>query len=274
MNDSFLIQAGLWGTATGLSALATTQYLNFKRKERNLPAACEFEALETELALKRSQLRDANETIGRAQIVLSQAEETRRWLSEQKAELVRIEADRKAQEGLRAEIITQTAKLESLMAELSRAGKDVAAEEAKVVSLASQKAELTASVSDLNTRFTKCIRETIENLVPTEDILNTYLTLPEEDTNLDVEHDGYHEEEQEEERPDVGEALDAVDNIEQEQVADDAPPAGTIQPGELPEPVETPGGTKTVAVTPAPAAPHRESLFPDAPEVGKKALEE
>lgn len=172
MNDSFLIQAGLWGTATGLSALATTQYLNFKRKERNLPAACEFEALETELALKRSQLRDANETIGRAQIVLSQAEETRRWLSEQKAELVRIEADRKAQEGLRAEIITQTAKLESLMAELSRAGKDVAAEEAKVVSLASQKAELTASVSDLNTRFTQLQQDIADRTLHLNGVLN------------------------------------------------------------------------------------------------------
>ena len=172
MNDSFLIQAGLWGTATGLSALATTQYLNFKRKERNLPAACEFEALETELALKRSQLRDANETIGRAQIVLSQAEETRRWLSEQKAELVRIEADRKAQEGLRAEIITQTAKLESLMAELSRAGKDVAAEEAKVVSLASQKAELTASVSDLNTRFTQLQQDIADRTLHLNSVLN------------------------------------------------------------------------------------------------------
>ena len=131
--------------------------------------------------------------------------------------------------------------------------------------------------SELNTRFTKCIRETIENLVPTEEILNTYLTLPEEESNLEMEHDGYEEQEEQEERPDVGEALDAVDNIEQEEsapLADGAPAVGTIQPGELPEPVETPGGTKTVAVTPAPAAVHRESLFPDAPEVGKKALEE
>jgi hypothetical protein len=128
--------------------------------------------------------------------------------------------------------------------------------------------------TELNTRFTKCIRETIENLVPTEEILNTYLTLPEEETNLEMEHDGYEDpEEHTEERPDVGEALDAVDNIEQEEpLADGAPPAGTIQPGELPEPVETPGGTKTVAVTPAPI--HKESLFPDAPEVGKKGLED
>lgn len=180
MNDSFFVQAGMWGTATALSALATTQYFNFKRKERQLPAACEFEALETELALRRSQLREANETIGRAQIILTQAEETRKWMNDQKAELARIESDRKAQEGLRGEIVSQTAKLNALlaeidrtqqglraeiveqtaklnaiMAELARAGRDVAAEEAKVVSLATQKAELAASVHDLNGRFIK-----------------------------------------------------------------------------------------------------------------------
>jgi hypothetical protein len=180
MNDSFFVQAGMWGTATALSALATTQYFNFKRKERRLPAACEFEALETELALRRSQLREANDTIGRAQIILTQAEETRKWMNDQKAELARIESDRKAQEGLRGEIVSQTAKLNALlaeidrtqqglraeiveqtaklnaiMAELARAGRDVAAEEAKVVSLATQKAELAASVHDLNGRFTK-----------------------------------------------------------------------------------------------------------------------
>lgn len=155
MNDSFLIQAGLWGTATGLSALATTQYFNFKRKERNLPAACELESLQAELALRRAEWRAANEAIGQAQITLKHAEETRKWMSEQKAELVRIEADRKAQEELRAEVIAQSEKLKALMAELARAGKDVAAEEAKVVSLATQKAELTASVNGLTEQFTK-----------------------------------------------------------------------------------------------------------------------
>jgi len=155
MNDSFLIQAGLWGTATTLSALATTQYFNFKRKERNLPAACELEHLEAELALRREEWRAANEAIGRAQITLTHAEETRKWMSSQQAELVRIQADRKAQEELRAEVIAQSEKLKALMAELARAGKDVAAEEAKVVSLATQKAELTASVNGLNAQFAK-----------------------------------------------------------------------------------------------------------------------
>ena len=91
-----------------------------------------------------------------------------------------------------------------------------------------------------------------------------------------MEHDGYEDPEEQEERPDVGEALDAVDNLEQEQampLADGAPPAGTIQTAELPDPVETPGGTKTVTVTPV-APIHKESLFPDAPEMGKKGLED
>ena len=128
--------------------------------------------------------------------------------------------------------------------------------------------------NELNIRFTKCIRDTIENLVPTEEILNTYLSLPENENELEMEQGDDNEEEYEEPRPDVGEALDAVDNIEQEQPMptpeQDAPPAGTLQSAELPDPVETPGGTKTVAVTPV----HRETLFADAPEVGKKALDD
>ena len=159
MNYSFLIQAGLWGTSSVLSALAVTQYLNFRRKEKNLPAACEFEALETELALRRSQLREANETIGRAQIVLTHAEETRKWIAEQKSELTRIEADRKAQEGLRAEVITQQAKLDALMSELARAGKEIAAEEAKVVNLATQKAQQEAAVEELKEQLLKLQQE-------------------------------------------------------------------------------------------------------------------
>ncbi len=159
MNYSFLIQAGLWGTSSVLSALAVTQYLNFRRKEKNLPAACEFEALETELALRRSQLREANETIGRAQIVLTHAEETRKWIAEQKGELTRIEADRKAQEGLRAEVITQQAKLDALMSELARAGKEIAAEEAKVVNLATQKAQQEAAVEELKEQLMKLQQE-------------------------------------------------------------------------------------------------------------------
>lgn len=118
--------------------------------------------------------------------------------------------------------------------------------------------------NELNTRFTKCIRETIENLVPTEEILTTYLSLPEESEPFEMEPDDTYQEEEEEQPPDVGEALDAVDNMPEEQQA-----GSPIIDG-LPNPVETPGGTKTVVVTPV----HKESLFPDAPEIGKKGVDE
>jgi hypothetical protein len=197
MNDSFLLQAGLWGTATTLSALATTQYLNFKRKERNLPAACELENLQAELTLRREEWRAANEAIGQAQITLKHAEETRKWIQSQQAELIRIQADRQAQEGLRGEIVAQTAKLNALLAEierthqgldaeiatqtaklntitaeLARASKEVAAEEAKVVSLATQKAELTASVDDLKARFAKLEQDIADRTLHLNSVLN------------------------------------------------------------------------------------------------------
>lgn len=172
MNDSFFIQICLWGLTATLSALATTQYFNFRRKEKNLPAACEFEALETELALRQSQLREANETIGRAQITLTHAEETRRWITEQKSELTRIEADRKAQEIIRTEITAQKAKLEALLAELSRASKDAASEEAKVVNLATQKAELVASVDGLKQSFSKLEQDISDRTLHLNGVLN------------------------------------------------------------------------------------------------------
>jgi hypothetical protein len=195
MNEPIMI--GLWGTATALSALATTQYFNFKRKERNLPAACELEATQTELEVRRAQLREANETIGRAQIAIAQADEARRWMGEQRTELLKLEADRRVQEGLRAEIVTQngklstlmaelgrtqeglraeiatqTAKLESLAGELSRTGKDVAAEEAKIVSLATQKAELAASVADLHKRYDKLVQDIADRSLNLNSIQN------------------------------------------------------------------------------------------------------
>jgi Family of unknown function (DUF5764) len=130
--------------------------------------------------------------------------------------------------------------------------------------------------NELNTRFTKCIRETIENLVPTEEILNTYLTLPENDTaEFEMEHGDDDVEEGPGARPDLDEALDAIQQEESMPAppVDDAPPVGSVMSSELPNPVETPGGTKTVAVTPAQPV-HKETLFPDAPETGKKGLDD
>ena len=155
MSDSFIIQTFLWAAATLLSSLAVTQYYNFKRKEKNLPLACELESIESELQIKQSKLQEANETIGKSQIILKHAEETRKWIADQKAELISIEADRKTQESIRSEIISQKAKLDGILSELSRATLNIASEEAKVTSLATQKAELVAAVEDLKSKFTK-----------------------------------------------------------------------------------------------------------------------
>jgi hypothetical protein len=115
---------------------------------------------------------------------------------------------------------------------------------------------------DLNRRFTKCIRETIENLVPTEEILNAYLTMPSESEEFEMEHEEPAPEAEPE--PEAGPDLD--------QAFDAAEAAQTPVIPEFPEVSETPGGTKTVSVTPV-APTHKEELFPDAPETGKKDVQ-
>jgi Family of unknown function (DUF5764) len=120
---------------------------------------------------------------------------------------------------------------------------------------------------ELTRRFTKCIRETIENLVPLEDIMNSYFPKDVDDFNMGGEDDAPEEpgedliEDAVQEQPtDVGEALDAAE-------AQGGPEGATpVDASELPVPDETPGGSRTINVTPV----HKEELFPDAPEVGKK----
>jgi hypothetical protein len=129
--------------------------------------------------------------------------------------------------------------------------------------------------TELNTRFTKCIRETIENLVPTEEILKTYIVMPDEN-NLDIEQG---EEDEEDEGPPLSD--DPLDPLGENPVPEGAPMApegqqmeeepveGELAPaGSVNHPAETPGGTKTVAVTPSLVPPqvHKENLFDDAKE--------
>lgn len=121
----------------------------------------------------------------------------------------------------------------------------------------------------LNKRFTKCIRDAIESLVPTEEILKTYIIMPDEN-NIDIDegHDEY-----EDEPPPLSD--DPLDPLGENPVPDDAPMApeeqsiDEIEPaGSVNHPAETPGGTKTVAVTPSlnPPQVHKENLFDDAKE--------
>jgi hypothetical protein len=124
---------------------------------------------------------------------------------------------------------------------------------------------------DLTRRFTKCIRETIENLVPLEAIMDNYFPKNIDDFNMgeeeepeEVGEDLIQDTHQEAPMEDPGEAMDAAE-------AQGGPEGGTPMDGsELPNPDETPGGSKTINVTPVNQTPHKEELFPDAPEGGKK----
>jgi hypothetical protein len=128
----------------------------------------------------------------------------------------------------------------------------------------------------LNKRFTKCIRDTIDTLVPTEEILKTYIIMPDEN-NLDIDEGG--EEDENNEGPPLTD--DPLDPLGENPVPEGAPMAPEGQPmeeepmegelapaGSVNHPAETPGGTKTVAVTPSLAPPqvHKENLFDDAKE--------
>ena len=124
---------------------------------------------------------------------------------------------------------------------------------------------------DLNKRFHKHICLVIEDLVPTAEILNTYLPLPAAGGDLDMNHDD-DDPEQEEDVPDIQDEMDAMPT------ADDA--AGTSGGGGSGMEIgKTPGGvdnmvTTTDGLTPpevpgaetggTPALPEQ-TLFDDAP---------
>jgi len=115
----------------------------------------------------------------------------------------------------------------------------------------------------LSTRFCKRISEVIEDLVPTAEILNTYLPLPAAGEDLDMDH--------EDEDPEGDEDVpDLADDVPPESENIDSLPQNT---GNM-EFGKTPGGVDTAvtvnnSLTPpdVPATPsdEGESLFPDAP---------
>ena len=117
----------------------------------------------------------------------------------------------------------------------------------------------------LTERFCSKIHKVIESLIPTAEILQTYLPMASGDLNIDED-----EEEHEEDIPDLEEPMEAppqdpeVDGVPMN--AD--PPAGTPSEGSPLNIGETPGGTKTVAVTPSLAPPKiaEQTLFDDARE--------
>jgi hypothetical protein len=119
----------------------------------------------------------------------------------------------------------------------------------------------------LTARFCKRIGEVIEDLVPTAEILNTYLPLPAAGDDLDMDHD--EEDPEDEDVPDL-------EGGEEEGIPDD-PAAGLPQNTGNMEFGKTPGGVDTAvtvnnSLTPPsvpgstpPPTDDGESLFPDAP---------
>jgi hypothetical protein len=124
---------------------------------------------------------------------------------------------------------------------------------------------------DLTRRFTKCIRETIENLVPLEAIMDNYFPKNIDDFNM-----GEDQEEPEEVGEDLIEDTQQEPDMEAALEASEGPaPAGTpLDESALPNPDETPGGSKTINVTPVNQTPHKEELFPSAPETMKNPGEQ
>jgi len=119
----------------------------------------------------------------------------------------------------------------------------------------------------LTARFCKRIGEVIEDLIPTAEILNTYLPLPATGEDLDMDHDDEEDPEGEEDIPDL------ADNVPPEENVDTLPQnTGNMEFG------KTPGGVDTAVTvnnsltppsvpgtTPAPVEDEGESLFSDAP---------
>jgi len=123
---------------------------------------------------------------------------------------------------------------------------------------------------ELTSRFTKCIRETIENLVPLEAIMDNYFPKDIDDFNMGQDEEAPEEPgedliQETHQEPDVAEAMDA---------AEAEGGATPVDADELPNPDETPGGSKTINVTPVNQTPHKEELFPSAPETMKNPAEQ
>jgi hypothetical protein len=118
--------------------------------------------------------------------------------------------------------------------------------------------------NDLNERFNKRICFVIEDLIPTAEILNTYLPLPAAGENLDMDHDEEEAADEDEDVPDIEDAMpsEEVDGIPQN--------TGNMEFGKTPGGVDT-AVTVNNSLTPpnvpgtTPAAPQSEDLFSDAP---------
>ena len=112
---------------------------------------------------------------------------------------------------------------------------------------------------NLTERFYKKIGDVIEDLIPTAEILNTYLPLPAAGEDLDMDHE---DEGEDEDVPDLEEPEDPAEGLPQN--------TGNMEFGKTPGGVDT-AVTVNNSLTPpsvpgtTPAMDDGESLFPDAP---------
>ncbi len=126
-------------------------------------------------------------------------------------------------------------------------------------------------MEQLYDRFCPKIHKVIDSLIPTAEILDAYLPLPNGDLNLNEDDDEAQadlmNEDPEPEPEPLPEPEPMNENAEVEGVPTNADPAPSGTPGGM-ELGETPGGTKTVAVTPSMAPPRipEQNLFDDARE--------
>jgi hypothetical protein len=118
----------------------------------------------------------------------------------------------------------------------------------------------------LSTRFCKRIGEVIEDLIPTAEILNTYLPLPAAGEDLDMTHD---EEGEDEDVPDLAEedVPNGMSDPPSGENIDSLPQnTGNMEFGKTPGGVDTMVTVNNTATPPSvPSGPPNDDLFSDAP---------
>jgi hypothetical protein len=124
----------------------------------------------------------------------------------------------------------------------------------------------------LHTRFSKCIREVIEDFIPVQQILDTYIPgfTGEFDMDNGIGADTNGEVDEETDPPPVTPEAAAPETPAEGGEAPPETPATEPAPG-TPVGADPNGEVKEVPVTPAPATPapaavHHETLFDDAPD--------
>jgi hypothetical protein len=130
----------------------------------------------------------------------------------------------------------------------------------------------TARNEDLNRRFFKNITLVIEDLVPTAEILNTYLPLPAAGEDLNLDHDDAEGDlEAEDEVPEIDEGL-PMNGPNMEFGKTPGGVDSTVTVNNSLTPPNMPGGTPSGAAEP-PAPLVEQTLFDDAPDAGPKRIE-